>query len=380
MDMDHGTLVRPDPLDTSDVDGARPKPLPIRLRSNHPFNTNADIEYSSPHFQQTHGKFYTQRNSNTLQPSYKLPSSSFEPLPPPRSKPRDLLWTLPQNDWKPQTRDIMNWSDVEGHGRDFLFRKAAGKRDTIDARDINRPQFRCEEPSQRRTDPLRPTYVYDNGEVDHVVTHVPKYGQRYGRTPEENYNLIVKDVNGDNVHQSCYPNWLIKTRKANNTQDIPGAQVRRRLRSLPVLPTPSPTCPKPYLPQALLSFLPPPAVAHTPTLPTRVACTAPSSSPSFSPSPPPSPSLSPLTAHRSPLTSHLSPFTLTLTLTLTLTRRVRTAVGGAGAAAPGGQGVAERERGCARYLPLRAPRRRPARATLPRPARLCAHGHVRASP
>ena len=221
------TLVRPDPLDTSDVDGARPKPLPIRLRTNHPFNTNADIEYSSPHFQQTHGKFYTQRNSNTLQPSYQLPSSSFEPLPEHRSKPRELLWTLPQKDWKPQTRDIMNWSDVEGHGRDFLFRKAAGSRDTIGARDINRPQFRCEEPSQRRTDPLWPTYIYDNGEVDQVVTHVPKYGHRYGRKPEENYNLIVKDVNGDNVHQSCYPNWLIKTRKANNTQDIPGAQVRR---------------------------------------------------------------------------------------------------------------------------------------------------------
>ena len=321
MDMDHGTLVRPDPLDTSDVDGARPKPLPIRLRSNHPFNTNADIEYSSPHFQQTHGKFYTQRNSNTLQPSYKLPSSSFDPLPPPRSKPRDLLWTLPQNDWKPQTRDIMNWSDVEGHGRDFLFRKAAGKRDTIDARDINRPQFRCEEPSQRRTDPLRPTYVYDNGEVDHVVTHVPKYGQRYGRTPEENYNLIVKDVNGDNVHQSCYPNWLIKTRKANNTQDIPGAQVRLRLRSLPpYLPpsllAPSPACPQPYFPSFHLQPLPIPR-------PSRHASPAPSSSPSPppspssspSPSPPPSPPPSPSPSPSpSPLTFHLSPSPSTLAL------------------------------------------------------------------
>ena len=224
MEMENMTLVRPDPLDTSDVDGARPKPLPIRLRTNHPFNTNADIEYSSPQFAQTHGKFYTQRNSNTLQPQYKLPSSSYEPLPAHRSKPRELLWTLPQKDWKPQTRDIMNWSDVETHGRDFLFRKAAGSRDTIDARDINRPQFRCEEPSTRRTDPLMPSYLYDNGEVDQVVTRVPKYGHRYGRTPEENYNLIVKDVNGDNVKQSCYPNWLIKTRKINNTQDIPGAQ------------------------------------------------------------------------------------------------------------------------------------------------------------
>ena len=222
--MENMTLVRPDPLDTSDVDGGRPKPLPIRLRTNHPFNTNADIDYSSPHFQQTHGKFYTQRNSNTLQPQYKLPSSSFEPLPAYRSKPRELLWTLPQKDWKPQTRDIMNWSDVETHGRDFLFRKAAGSRDTIGALDINRPQFRCEEPSQRRTDPLMPTYIYDNGEVDQVVTRVPKYGHRYGRKPEENYNLMVKDVNGDNVKQSCYPNWLLKTRKTNNTQDITGAQ------------------------------------------------------------------------------------------------------------------------------------------------------------
>ena len=40
--MEHGTYVRQDPLDTSDVDGARPKPLPIRLRSN-PFNTKPDI-------------------------------------------------------------------------------------------------------------------------------------------------------------------------------------------------------------------------------------------------------------------------------------------------------------------------------------------------
>ena len=260
MDMDNMTLVRPDPLDTSDVDGARPKALPIRLRTNHPFNTNADIEYSSPHFQQTHGKFYTQRNSNTLQPQYKLPSSSFEPLPEHRSKPRELLWTLPQKDWKPQTRDIMNWSDVEGHGRDFLFRKAAGSRDTIGARDINWPQFRCEEPSQRRTDPLRPTYIYDNGEVDQVVTHVPKYGHRYGRKPEENYNLIVKDVNGDNVHQSCYPNWLIKTRKANNTQDIPGAQVRR-LRSLHPHLHPRPH-PHPHLHLLTLTFTSSPGGHH----------------------------------------------------------------------------------------------------------------------
>ena len=73
MEMENMTLVRPDPLDTSDVDGARPKPLPIRLRTNHPFNTNADIEYSSPQFAQTHGKFYTQRNSTRCSRSTSCP-------------------------------------------------------------------------------------------------------------------------------------------------------------------------------------------------------------------------------------------------------------------------------------------------------------------
>ena len=34
------TLIRPDPLDTSDIDGARPKPLPIRLRTNQRHQTN----------------------------------------------------------------------------------------------------------------------------------------------------------------------------------------------------------------------------------------------------------------------------------------------------------------------------------------------------
>lgn len=215
---------RPDSLDTSDVDGAKPKPLPSRPRSNHPFNTNADIEHSKPSFQQTHGKFVTQRATEPLNPVYKLPSSTYEPLPPPRAQARDLLWTLPQHDWKPRTRAIMDWSDVEGHGRDYLYRQIAATRDNVNVRDITRPQFRCDEPSQRITDPLRPAYMYDNGQVEHVVTHVPRYGSRYGRKPEENFTLMCKDVNGEMVHSAEYPKHLIKTRKTNNTQDIPGAQ------------------------------------------------------------------------------------------------------------------------------------------------------------
>ena len=109
-----GAMERPDSLDTTDVDGAQTRPLPVR-RTEHPFNTNLDIGGSTP-FKYSGGTLHaSQRLTDSLNPNYKLPSFETHPLPPMTSQPRDVLWTLPQRKWKPEPRGQKEWSDEEVH-------------------------------------------------------------------------------------------------------------------------------------------------------------------------------------------------------------------------------------------------------------------------
>ena len=71
-------MERPDSLDTSDIDGAQSKPLPVR-RTQHVFNTNLDIAASTPHVY-SHGR--SGRCTDPLTPAYKYPSFTPHPEPP----------------------------------------------------------------------------------------------------------------------------------------------------------------------------------------------------------------------------------------------------------------------------------------------------------
>lgn len=137
---------------------------------------------------------------------------------------RDLLWTIPKDERRPPTRSIMDWSDVDTRGPERIIRDKLSVRDVMQTRDITVSQFRMDQPSQRSTNPLTPTYIYDGGQVEHVEGRVPKYGRRYTRSPDQNFSLMSKDINGENVHQAEYPKHLIKTRQTNRTDDILGAQ------------------------------------------------------------------------------------------------------------------------------------------------------------
>ena len=216
-------MERPDSLDTSDIDGAQTRPLPAR-HTTHPFNTNLDIGGSSP-FQYSRGTLgASMRCTDALNPAYTLPSSNVFPLPENTSQPRDILWTLPQRKWKPETRQEKVWSEEEKYGRGFLFRATAPTRAALQSADITGPQFRVEEPRWRKTDPLQPVYFYDGAPVDEVRTRRAHPGSMFTRTPEENYSLRTDDILTEKIFNREYPKALIQTRPSNRTDDITGAQ------------------------------------------------------------------------------------------------------------------------------------------------------------
>lgn len=220
-------MERPDSLDTSDVDGAQTRPLPSR-RTPHPFNTNFDIEKSVP-FRFSNGRFEkTNRMTDSLNPDYKLPSYTVHPLPPATSQPRDVLWTVPQQSWRPAERVQRTWTDDEKYGRDHQFRAMVPTRPSLQVADITGPQFRFEENRWRKTDPLAPAYFYDGAELDRVNTRRPHYGSQFARSDADNYALRTDDILTEKTFNREYPKALIQTRPTNRVDDITGAQADTR--------------------------------------------------------------------------------------------------------------------------------------------------------
>lgn len=214
-------MERPDPLDTTDIQGATTKRL-LSRSTPHPFNSNADIDFSRPFSRAMHPK--SQRSTDPLTPAYVLPSSTYVPAPAPSAPPRDTLWTLPQPNWKPELRQPQPMTEAELYGRQHLFRKTVPARASLVSTDITGPQFRLEEKRERLTDPLRPVYIYDGGQLDDVNPRRPRYGSMYTRSPAENYSLRTDDILTEAVFSREYPKELIKTRPSNRTDDILGAQ------------------------------------------------------------------------------------------------------------------------------------------------------------
>ncbi len=222
-------MERPDSLDTSDVAGAKSRQLPVR-RTQHPFNTNLDIDRSQP-LRASTGADYPrhQRCTNPLVPEYRSAGFEYEPLPklPP---PRDIMWTLPQKTWKPAPRQPYVFPAEEVYSREKLYLQRAQTRHTsLGVYDITGPQTRIEEPRWRKTDPLLPRYQYDGAVVEDVPTRRRKYGSHFPRAANEAYGLRTDDIStGESIFSREYPKELIKTRPANRTDDIDGAQAGTR--------------------------------------------------------------------------------------------------------------------------------------------------------
>ena len=177
---------RPDPLDTSDIEGAQSRKSMPRTRTVHPSMSNLDIAGSTPSFANSHGRFTSARRIDPLNPQYELPTADYVPPPQPREPPRDLLWTLPQETRTSATRAIMDWSDVDGfHTNHKFMRDVPTRQQFLATADISGPQFLSEAPSTRRVDPLEPKYVYDGGPYGEVDTKSKKYGSMFPRKDEE---------------------------------------------------------------------------------------------------------------------------------------------------------------------------------------------------
>jgi hypothetical protein len=234
-------MERVDSLHVADIAGAQAKPARVRT-TDFPFNSAADISGAAPRVP----GLQTNRHTSALNPQYELPSFTHEPRAAAASQPRDTLWTLPQPRWKAQTRDIMDWTDIETRSRTAVRRQNLAERDPLAVKDITGPQFRVEQQTSRRTNPLEPTYVYDGGDTDRVNVHAPKHGHRYVRKEDECFSLMSKDVTGegDAVWTQEYPKHLIKTRETNQTSDIRGAAAAL------ALPPPRPAFAAPHTPRA----------------------------------------------------------------------------------------------------------------------------------
>ena len=72
---------RPDPLDTSDIEGAQSRKSMPRTRTVHPSMSNLDIAGSTPSFANSHGRFTSARRIDPLNPQYGLPTADYVPLP-----------------------------------------------------------------------------------------------------------------------------------------------------------------------------------------------------------------------------------------------------------------------------------------------------------
>ena len=223
-------MQRPDPLDLSDIEGATARQRTYRAAESHPFNSNSDIVGSTPNHMGVIGRFRPGRSTDPLRPQYSLPCYVPVELPPDPRPVRDIMWTVPQSKWKPETRHYPEQTSEEKLSKGTLFRRNVAARDPLRCQDITGPQFRTEEPFHRHTNPLVPTYVYDGGAVDDVNIKVPKHGCRYARSEADNYALRTKDISWSEFHPAGeYPKELIATRPANRTDDIEGAQANTRV-------------------------------------------------------------------------------------------------------------------------------------------------------
>jgi len=216
-------MLRPDSLDTSDVEGAQTRQLPVRY-SHHPFNTNLDIDRSTPVVGRDKHPGRHTRCTNALDPQYKLPSFAYHEPEPMTAAPRDVMWTLPQHKWRPAQRDRAPWSDDEKYGRQFLFHRNVNSRSSMVVADITGPQFKIEEQRWRQTNPLQPAYYYDGAAIDQVNTRRPHYGSQFPREDKDDFALRTDDILTEKIFNREYPKALIKTRAVNRTDDITGAQ------------------------------------------------------------------------------------------------------------------------------------------------------------
>jgi hypothetical protein len=215
-------MERVDSLDTSDIEGASSRRLPMR-HTPHIFNSNDDISGSRPYSRSLDHR--SRRMTDTLNPQYALASVAYEPYARAASAPRDMLWTLPQTKWVAETRAPPPMGEKELYHRDFLYYRHADMRQANRTDDVCGPQFRIEEKRWRKTNPLQPAYYYDGGPIEDVKLRRNRYGSMYPRAPAEAYALRTDDIVTDAVATSReYPKELIKTRVANRIDDITGAQ------------------------------------------------------------------------------------------------------------------------------------------------------------
>lgn len=180
---------------SKDIEKAAPKPL-------HPTLNKPEFNLKTSDICISHSKssqFKSNRQTDPLNPVYKLPSFEVRPVTPPKFvrdsiNIHDIPGAKPDKYFKWQSRDIISVNDIEGARPKP--EKILTKPDLMNPKDINGEVFH----SKRFTNPLEPDYVHrdlDGNLINIGIIHGSKPKTSLGmRNDPHRRNLDNKDIEG----------------------------------------------------------------------------------------------------------------------------------------------------------------------------------------
>ena len=200
-------------LDVSDIEGTKTTPMVDEKKKPNNIMNIDDIEGARPRIQRQLP--HSARNTNPLNPEYKLPTKEEEPIPPPKfirdninvddidgthsrsyktnKPPKDIMKVDDIQGTRPRRRILC--LDPDGTCNGIRFESTCNR--SLNVKDINNEGvFK----TTRTTDPLNPVYRYDGQQIE-----ATDYGRAFPRKYPKNvidYQHTTNDIEGAQADSS----------------------------------------------------------------------------------------------------------------------------------------------------------------------------------
>jgi hypothetical protein len=219
---------------TLDIEKAFPRPLHPRLNKPCRNLSTNDIEKAQP----CEKSFKSSRNTNPLNPEYKLPTAQVQTVTPCKFirdslKNDDIEGSKPEKQLKWSQRDNITVKDIEGACPKQL--KLLQRPDSLKVQDISEPAQK----KPRMTNPLEPTYVISGSEGPSTIGFIEgSKGKPQINTsnPVHRRNLDNSDIEASKAGTLGNPVLRSKSRNYSknplDTSDIPGSSAGSHRRGL----------------------------------------------------------------------------------------------------------------------------------------------------